>query len=171
MKSHLKNESGMSMVESMIAVLVLLVGLLMMAQVIAFCVVTSKTLGKDAGKITAAARDKMEELTALAYTDTTSDVAVYPNTPAGGQGLTHGGAVYPADPAAGYHDHLNAAGARTTSDASSVYTRQWAIVDDASGKIKKIIVSVVGNKSLQVGTTPSTTLISYKASSAPTVGY
>ncbi len=171
MVRKMKNECGITLVETMIAVLILVVGLLSMAQVLAFSVIASKTHGRDSGKITAAARDKMEELMALQFTDTASDTTVYPNASAGGEGLKAGGVVYPGTPQDKYHDHLDDSGARTTDPNNVVYTRQWNISNNADSTLKKITVSVVKNRGLQMGTVPSTLLISYKASEAPTSGF
>jgi prepilin-type N-terminal cleavage/methylation domain-containing protein len=64
-----KEQSGMTLIESMIAMLILLVGLLSIAQVLTLSIIASKNYGRDAGKTTASARDKMEELSGLNFTD------------------------------------------------------------------------------------------------------
>lgn len=158
--SDLPDESGMTLVECMIALLILLFGLLALAQVLAFSVVASKTYGRDATKATASAHDKMEELTTLKFTDTTTNVTVAPPFPANGVGLTAGGSIPPAAPVAGYVDYLDATGARTTA-ASAAYTRQWQIINDASN-LKRIIVAVTSNKSFNYGIAPNTTVVTYK---------
>jgi Tfp pilus assembly protein PilV len=165
MHTNLKNESGMTMVEAMIAILVLLVGLLGLAQVLAFSVITSKTYGRDAGKATAAAQEKMEELITLQFNDTTSNVTVSPATATGGTGLTAGGSIYPSAPTAGYADYLNVAGSRTTS-GNSAYTRQWQVTN-TSANLKTITVSVTSTRSLGTGAAPSTVLITQKAPERP----
>jgi type II secretory pathway pseudopilin PulG len=164
MKSIIKNESGMTLVESLMAILILLAGLLSMAQVLAFSVVASKTHGRDASRATAVARDKMEELLALEFSDTTTNVSVFPHAAAANTGLSPGyGSVYPDEPVDLYHDCLDAAGARTTNAGSVAYTRQWKIVNvPGATKLKQILVSVRSNKSFRVGTAPSTLLISQK---------
>ena len=161
MNGKLRDESGITLVESLIAILILLVGLLTMAQVLVFSVVASKTHGRDAGKATAAAQEKMEELVGLRFSDTATDVTVSPAASAGGTGLTAGGSLYPSDPVQGYSDHLTVAGGRTTAD-DAAYTRQWQISDN-SATLKTIAVSVRSMKSMQSGTAPSTVLITQKA--------
>ena len=153
-------ENGMTLVETLIALLVLLVGLMGMAQVLAFSVVASKTFGRDATKTTAFARDKMEELTALRFADVQTNITVNPPYPTNGVGLTAGGGVPPAAPVAGYCDYVDQAGVRTTA-AAALYTRQWQILAD-SGSVKRIIVAVTSNKSFQYGTSPSTVLVTQK---------
>jgi Tfp pilus assembly protein PilV len=160
MRKQMSDESGMTLVETLIALMVLMFGLLAMAQVMAFNVVASKTFGRDATKTTAFARDKMEELTSLRFTDTTTNVTVDPPYPASGVGLSAGGGIPPTAPVAGYADYLNQAGVRTTS-ANALYTRQWQIINDTAN-IKRIIVSVTSNKSFRYGTPPSTTVVTQK---------
>ena len=161
MKSALKNESGMPLVESMIAILILLFGLLALAQAIAFSVIASKTYGRDSGLATAAAHDKMEELVGLPFGDTTTNLAEDPPYGAAGTGLAAGGSFYPADPVEGYSDALDVAGARTASASDIAYTRQWQVINETAAR-KKIIVSVRSNKSFDYGTAPSTVLVTQK---------
>ena len=156
----IKDESGMTLVESTMAILILLVGMLAMAQGLTFSVVASKTYGRDSGKATASAHDKMEELNGLQFSDTTTNVTVAPPYPASGYGLTAGGSVYPATPTPGYADYIDLTGARTTA-SSAAYTRQWQIINDSANQ-KRIIVSVASNKSFRYGIAPSTTLVTQK---------
>jgi|WetSurMetagenome_2_1015567.scaffolds.fasta_scaffold158742_3 prepilin-type N-terminal cleavage/methylation domain-containing protein len=157
----LKNENGMTLVEVMIAIVILLVGLLAMAQVMAFSVIASKSYGRDSGKSTAYARDKMEELTGLGFADTTTNVTVNAPYPANGTGLSAGGNINPSAPANGYVDYLNLDGSRTTA-GSAAYTRQWQI-SSVSASLKTIMVLVTSNRSFRYGTPPSTTLVTMKA--------
>ncbi len=160
MRKGLSNESGMTLVECMIAMLVLLFGLLAMAQVLAFSVVASKTYGRDATKATAYAHDKMEELTNLNFSDTTTHATVSPPFPVTGVGLTAGGSIPPSTPVTGYVDYLDAAGVRTTAEGAA-FTRQWQIINDST-HLKRIIVSVTSNRSFRNGTAPATTAVTYK---------
>lgn len=156
-----QSESGMTMVEAMIAIVILLVGLLAMAQVLAFSVIASKTFGRDSGRTTAVAQAKMDELIALQFSDTTSNVALSPATATGGTGLAAGGSVYPADPVDGYVDYLDLGGGRIGSE-DPAFTRQWQVTN-TSATLKTITVSVRCNKSFDYGTAPSTVLITQKA--------
>ena len=52
------------------------------------------------------AQDKMEQLLALAYTDTVSDTVVFPAAAIGGTGLAVGGSTNTAAPVNGYVDWL-----------------------------------------------------------------
>lgn len=160
MQPDVSDDSGMTLVEALIAMLILLFGLLAMAQVLAFSIVASKTFGRDATKATAYAHDKMEELTGLNFADTTTNVTVTAPFPSNGAGLSGGGSIPPNAPTANYVDYLDANGVRTTAGAS-VYTRQWQIVNDAAN-LKRIIVVVTSKKSFKYGTAPTTTAVTYK---------
>ncbi len=148
MSSDLKDQSGMTLVESMMAILILLVGLLGLAQVLAFDVIASKTYGRDAGKTTASARDKMEQLTGLQFSDAA---------------LAAGGSIYPSDPVNGYVDYLDLTGGATAA-SSAAYTRQWKVTN-VSATQKTIMVSVTSQKSFRYGVAPSTTLVTVKTPS------
>ncbi len=162
MSKKSKNNSGMTLIESLIAMTILLVGLLSMAQVLAVSVIASKTHGRDAGKTTAAAREKMEELNSLDFSDTSANVTQNAPFPSDGVGLTAGGSIHPADPVQGYCDYLNETGGRMTSGSPS-YTRQWQIIDDAANpNVKTIAVSVTSNRSFEYGAAPSTTIVTQK---------
>ena len=162
MNGRLKDESGLTLIESMMAITILLVGLLGMAQVLALSLMASKAHGRDAGKATAYARLKMEELVSLDFSDTTTNVTINPPYSSDGTGLTAGGSVYPADPAEGYFDDLGSHGLRV-SMGDPYYVRQWQIIDDGSNpNLKTIIVSVRSNRGFEYGTAPSTTLITQK---------
>ena len=154
--------SGFTLVETLIAIVILTAGLLALAQVLTFTVMASKTHGQGAAKATAAAQDKMEELINLDFTDTTTNLTVNPPYTSDGVGLTEGGSIPPTVPINGYVDYLDASGARTTS-GNAVFTRQWQIIDDTTfTDLKKIIVTVTNNRNFKVGENPSTTLVTEK---------
>jgi Tfp pilus assembly protein PilV len=160
LNQHLPDNSGMTLVETLIAILILMFGLLAMAHVLTFGTVASKTHGRDATKATAYAHDKMEELLGLQFNDTTTNVTVTPPFPSNGVGLTAGGSIPPTAATAGYVDYLDTNGARTTA-ALALYTRQWQIINDST-TLKRVIVSAVSNKSFKMGTSPTTVLVTYK---------
>ncbi len=145
MNQDLKDESGMTLVESLMAILILLVGLLTTAQILAFSVIASKNYGRDAGKTAVSARDKMEQLVGLPFTHAS---------------LAAGGSVYPSTPITGYVDYLNQSGGASSSGAA-LYTRQWQIIND-SATAKRIIVSVTSDRSFRYGTAPSATMVTLK---------
>lgn len=160
MRRGLSAEKGMTLIECLIAMTILLFGLLSLAQVLAFSVVASKTYGRDDTKTTIFARDKMEELMGLEFSDTTTDVTADAPFPAGGVGLTAGGGIPPAGPSAGYVDYVDHDGNRTGA-GNAAYTRQWQIIDD-SASLKRIVVNVTSNESFEYGQAPSTTTVTFK---------
>jgi Tfp pilus assembly protein PilV len=162
MVKKLHDESGLTLVETLIAIVVLMAGLLSLAQVLAYTVIASKTHGRDAATTTSLAQGKMEELTGLRFTDTTTNITVNSPYPATGKGLTAGGSVPPTAPVTGYVDYLNLAGNRTTVSKDIAFTRQWQITNDGTGLMKTITVVATSNKSFRMGDPPSTTLITIK---------
>src|SRR5713226_1237565 len=92
-----QSQSGMSLLETMIAVAVLLIvtaGIMSMAMV---ATSTTENQGHLAARATEYAQDKMEQLISLAYGDgdppapSGSDTTVFPSTNTGGTGLAIGG--------------------------------------------------------------------------------
>lgn len=158
----ISDKSGFTLLETLIALVILAVGLLFLAQALVFSVAASKTYGRDAARVTTGAHDKMAELTSLQFNDTSTNLTVaYPYTK-DGLGLTSGGSIPPADPVDGYVDYLDGAGDRTTADNAS-FTRHWQIIDDATAPdLKRIIVTVTSNRSFEIGERPSTTLLTEK---------
>jgi Tfp pilus assembly protein PilV len=155
------DDAGMTLIETMIAMLVLLFGLLALAQVSAFSVIVSKTHGRDSTLATTFAHDKMEELRMLDFADTTTNVTVAAPFPANGIGLTAGGSLPPTAPVVNYVDYLDGDGLRIAAGPAVMFTRQWQIVNEAAG-LKKIVVGVTSNKSFRNGVAPSTVIVTYK---------
>ena len=162
---HDHNKGGFSLIETMIAMFILVFALISLAQLMALAIVINKNQGRDATKATAFAHDKMEELTGLAFNDQTSNVTVNPVNgiyPATGKGLLVGGNLPPTAPVANYSDTLDQFGARTTTAANIAFTRQWQITNP-NATLKQITVGVTSNKSFRSGNgalpvTVSTTL-------------
>jgi hypothetical protein len=108
------------------------------------------------------AQDKMEQLLALSWGDTTSDTTVFPATPTGGTGLSTnpGGSSDTSAPVAGYVDYLNQdgqllpAGAGGTAPVGWFYKRVWQVTNPALN-LKQITVSVTVALGYQ-GASPTT---------------
>ncbi len=156
------DERGVTLVETLIAMLILLFGLLAIAQVVSFGTIASKTFGRDTTKAAAFANDKMEELLALNFADTTTNITVNPPYPATGAGLAAGGSAPPGTPATNYVDYLDSEGVRTTA-GTAAYVRQWQIIDD-SASLKRIIVAVTSVRSFRMGPAQTTVLVTLKTS-------
>ncbi len=163
-------ERGSSLIEVMIASVVMLIGILPLVGV--FSVAVATNAGQvDIGTRTALnAQDKMEQLMALSFTDAASNTAVYPTAAAGGTGIggvmggsaTVGG-VNPAAPVASYVDYITSQGVLQTTVTGAKYRRQWSISTDASGNLKTITVFVTVVSWAGPGLAPSTTLVCMKS--------
>src|SRR5437867_6679083 len=159
-KCRVADEAGFSLVETMIAMLILVIALLSLSQLFCLAIALNKNHGRDATKATAFAHDKMEELKGLAFGDTTTNITVDPPYPANGVGLSAGGSIPPAAAATNYVDYLDQNGVRTTA-ANSAFSRQWNITAE-SPTLKRISVAVTSSKSFNVGPAPATVSVTYK---------
>ncbi len=168
-------ERGTSLIEMMIASVVLLMGIVPLAGVFSVAVATSSGQGDIATRTTLNAQDKMEQLMALGFTDSSSDTTVYPtDTTAGAGGTGLGGvmaggstvgSVDPAAPVASYVDYITFQGKLQTAAPRARYMRQWTISTDASGNLKTITVLVTAVGWTGQGLAPSTTLVCMKSNS------
>ena len=158
-QTRLQQEKGFTLVETLIALVILSFGLMALAQVLAMTLLMNKNNGRDASKTVALAHDKMEELGSLNFTDTATNLTANPPYPTNGVGLTAGGSIAPAATVDGYVDYLDDGGSRTTA-ASAAFTRQWQIISDTAN-LKRIMVSVASNKSFKYGTAPVTVTVTY----------
>ncbi|HEY6972130.1 MAG TPA: hypothetical protein VJA94_23160, partial [Candidatus Angelobacter sp.] len=78
-KQH--SEAGMTLMETVVALAMLLVVTLGVMNVAAIAVMTTENQGHLAARTAEYAQDKMEQLLALHYGDSTSDTTVIPTTP------------------------------------------------------------------------------------------
>jgi hypothetical protein len=117
----------------------LMAGLMSMA---GLAISTTENQGHLAARTTEYAQDKMEQLLALAYGDTTSDTRSFPAAASGGTGLAVGGSSNPDAPVALYVDYLDDSGNLCSSTNPGCpapvgtvppngwfYKRVWQIVD------------------------------------------
>ena len=162
-----RTQSGMSLLETMIALTILLiasVGLLSMGMI---AMATTENQGHLVARTAEYAQDKMEQLNSLAWGDTVTDTTVFPmcgplTTPSctTGTGLTVGGSSDPTAPVTtpgnGYVDYLDSSGNQLVATGGVVpsdwyYIRVWQISNPAgfSANIKQI--TVTSKVRLQVG--------------------
>lgn len=167
-----RRERGSSLIEMMIAAVVLLVGIVPLMGVFGVAVAQNGSYVDMATRTSFYAQDKMEQLMALSFADATSDTTTYPTAAAGGTGLggtmagnTNVGSVDPAAPIASYVDYLTFQGVLQTAPAGATYRRQWSVSTDATGNLKTItvLVNMVGYSG--PGAAPSTTLVCMKSNS------
>ncbi len=166
-----QRERGATLVETMIAMIILMIGVLGVMGVLSIAVTQNWNQGDRSTRVTEYAQDKMEQLLALSFSDSTSNTAVYPTSSTGGTGLggsmsgnsTVGGIVA-ASPVTQYVDYLNSAGNLQTTNSAALYIRQWRISTNSSGKLKTITVVVRAlGSSANGAAAPSTTLVAMKS--------
>jgi prepilin-type N-terminal cleavage/methylation domain-containing protein len=162
-----QREEGFTLLEMMIAVMVLLVGSIGVLALFSFSVMQSTTQGDHATRTAEYAQDKMEQLMALSYNDLTSDVTK-PITASGTCcGLSIGGSSNPASPTTGYVDYVTADGTPQPASAGAAYIRVWEIkpyTTTYTTTLKKIIVVSQQLAPVRGTLPPSTRLMSLKSS-------
>jgi prepilin-type N-terminal cleavage/methylation domain-containing protein len=147
-------QHGFSLMETMIALGILAV---VAAGVLPLGIIAAKATenqGHLNARTTEYAQDKLEQLMALAYGDSTSDTTVFPAVNAGGTGLTKGGSVKTNAPAAGYVDYLDingnvlAAGGGGAAPANWYYMRAWQISSPRANLKQITVIARVNASSL-----------------------
>src|SRR6201997_1684546 len=123
-----KCQAGISLIETMIALALLLIaaaGIMNMATV---AMSTTETQGHLAARTAEYAQDKMEQLLALQYPDTQTDTTVFPSSITGaGTGLSVGGGLNANAPVAGYSDYVDRSGNPVPAGGNWQYVRVWQI--------------------------------------------
>lgn len=129
---------GSTLVEALVATMILTTGLLTMAELVRAATATN-TVARNATLAEILAEQKIEQLRALAWefdasgipaSDVSTDTTVQPESPSGGTGLQSSpGSLRQNTP--GFVDHLDGGGQivgrGAQPPASAVYTRRWAI--------------------------------------------
>jgi type II secretory pathway pseudopilin PulG len=164
-----KNDLGMSLIETMIALSILLIASIGILSMAAVAMSTTENQGHLAARTAEYAQDKMEQLMSLAYGDTTTDSTTFPSTSSGGSGLTIGGSSDPSTPVTtpgtGYVDYLDISGQPVSSTGAWYYERVWQI-SQYSTNLKQITVTakVKAQVGAPAGALPTSTLVSLKSS-------
>jgi prepilin-type N-terminal cleavage/methylation domain-containing protein len=125
-------ERGFSLIEVMFALGILLVVSLGLLPLGVIATTVTENEGHLVSRTAEYAQDKLEQLLALSYGDSTTDTRVFPATNTGGTGLAVGGSSNPAAPVALYVDYLNIDGtlipsSGTTPPAGWFYKRVWQV--------------------------------------------
>ena len=139
------SDKGFSLLETMVGLSLLLVVAAGMMPLAAVAFATSENQGHLSSRAAEYAQDKLEQLMALSYGDTTSDTRVFPAPDLGGSGLTIGGSSNPAAPVAQYVDYLDVDGALIASANGAppegwYYQRVW-LVTSPRANLKQITVT------------------------------
>jgi Tfp pilus assembly protein PilV len=158
-------ERGVTLIETVIAAAVLLIGIGGVLGMFTVAVSQDSSRGDVAARTAVFAQDKMEQLLALTFNDSSSNTTVYPTASSGGTGLggvmagsaTVGG-ITPASPTASYVDYLDAGAQQTTATGAS-FMRQWMISTNSAGNLKTITVLTTVVSWSGQGLAPSVTLV------------
>jgi len=142
-----KRQRGVSLLETLIATAILLVGVAGVMSLLGFSVLQNANQGENATRTTEYAQDKMESLLALSYNDSASDTRTYPTATTGGSGLggsmaasaTVGG-VDISSPVTNFVDYVNTQGTVSSSSTNAAYIRVWRITTDSTARVKTITV-------------------------------
>jgi hypothetical protein len=178
MKVRFGSETGLTLIETVIATAMLLVALVGLLSMAGLATAYTENHGHLEARTTEYAQDKMEQLLAIAFTDLVADTAVFPAAVTGnGTGLGVGGSSDTSAPATGYVDWLayngDLQGGGTTPPTGWFYMRVWQICYLQSNGTCSTS-TVTGVKQLTVVTTvrtsigkrivPKSTVVALKAS-------
>lgn len=164
---RLSPDAGSSLLEVVVATSILVVLALGILPLGVIAISTTENEGHLVARSTEYAQDKMEQLLALAYADSTTDTRVFPAAASGGTGLVVGGSNNPSAPVAGYVDYLDSSGNLVTSGSSAppanwYYKRVWKITNPFTGMKQVTVTAIVARKIGGLGRTPQATITSLK---------
>jgi Tfp pilus assembly protein PilV len=162
----LREQSGSTLIETVVASALLLVVLIGLLGAVPMAVAITENQGHLAARTTEYAQDKMEQLLALAYGDTTSDTRLFPATNANGTGLAIGGSSDTNAPVDKYVDYLDQNGnllasANGAAPAGWFYKRVWQI-SSPSANLKLITVTATVASSVGKMLVPKSTVAALK---------
>lgn len=180
---RLNSQAGMSLLEALIALTVLLVAAVGVLSLGSLSLATTENQGHLLARTAEYAQDKMEQLLALKFCDKDTDTTVLPAAAVGGTGLAGcpvplvspatgtggvGGSANPAAPAVGFVDYLDSGGnllpAPAGAPAGWKYIRVWQISSaNAANTVKQVVVTVRVSNAVGNGPLPQSTLTALKA--------
>ena len=171
-----KAQAGLTLMETMVALGMLLVVASGVAGLAAVAVSTTETQGHLAARTAEYGQDKMEQLLALKFCDGVTDTTQFPAvTSAAGTGLAGcsdpvngvpqaGGGLSTTAPTTGYVDYLDASGNLVASTANWEYVRVWQItVPTGTTQLKQITVLSQARRAVgSNGLVPQSTVVALK---------
>ena len=164
--TRLRGQHGVSLIETAIACAMMVTVLAGLASIAAVATMHTENEGHLSARTAEYAQDKMEQLLALAYNNTTSNTVVFPAADLGGTGLTAGGGTNTAAPVVGYVDWLgndgSLLGGGTTAPSAWFYKRMWQITMPTTG-VKQLTVVVSVRSSVGGTMLPKSTVVAVKA--------
>ena len=174
-----RTDRGVSLVETMIAILVAFIVMSSLGAVIFSSMVANKNQGTEVTRMTALAQEKTEQLLRLGYSDTTTNTTLITDTGWSiGLAINSGTTLAqltdcPATGTAnvGYVDYLDNDGQPITGDCAAVisagfgYQRRWKITNVAGVTgLKQISVVVYAPNAVRAGgATPSVSITTLKS--------
>ena len=163
-----EHEEGFSLLETMIALLILLVVTLGILPLTLLATSATEN-GHLMARTTEYAQDKLEQLLALTYGDATSDTRIFPTADVGGSGLIPGGSATPGAPVALYVDYLDISGTLVPSvgvaePAGWFYKRAWQVTVPRAN-LKQVTVTAIVRRASAGGTgqIPQATVVALKS--------
>lgn len=189
-KNRARSERGSTLIETMVAIAILLIVVAGLMPVFVVGVQTTNQQADLATRTTEYAQDKMEQLLTLStinltsdgFNDGTTDTTVFPSVTDGSTGCTGSGAntcglggtmaasttvgsVPPAAAVKYFADYLDLNGNLLTSSTGAYYTRRWKVTTDSTATLKTITIVATAVQGAGVkGLAPSSTLVSVKSS-------
>jgi type II secretory pathway pseudopilin PulG len=179
-----KSQQGMTAAETLVALGILLIVASGVMGLAAVAVTTTENQGHLAARAAEYAQDKMEQLMALKFCDSTSNTAPtsgYVTSPTGGTGLagcasvgvggapsvgSAGGGLNTAAPVAQYVDYLDASGNPVAAGGNWAYIRVWQIsIPAGTTGLKQITVKAQVRNTVggNAGLLPNATVIALKS--------
>ena len=169
-----RGEEGTSILEVLIASAILVTLMAGLLSLVGLAISTTENQGHLAARTTEYAQDKMEQLMALTFNDSTSDTRTFPAAGSGGTGLAVGGSSNTNAPAALYVDYLDESGnlCGTTGAACAApvgvtpptgwfYQRCWQVTQPATN-LKQITVTATVARGFGGAMKASSTLTTLK---------
>lgn len=161
------SEQGFSLVETVFALTILMIVALGLLPLGVIATTTTENQGHLSARTTEYAQDKLEQLLALAWGDSTSDTRVFPASELGGSGLTIGGSADPNAPVDLYVDYLDINGTLLPAGPGEeppgwFYKRVWSVTNPEP-KLKQITVTAIVRSAVgSVGMVPQSTVTALK---------
>jgi len=178
MSRRLRSETGLTLIETTIAVSMLLVAMIGLLTMAGLATAYTENHGHLEARTAEYAQDKMEQLLAVAFTDVVTDTTQFPAVadPTTGSGLQSGGSTDPAAPVDRYVDWLayngDLRGGGTAEPSDWYYERVWGIcyvqaagtclTSPATG-VKQITVVTTVRMSIGKRIIPKSTVVALKA--------
>jgi hypothetical protein len=166
---HLSRQSGVSIIETVIALGLLLVTNVGVMTIATVAITATENQGHEAARAAEYAQDKMEQLMSLAFGDSSTDTTQFPAVSTGGTGLTVGGGTDPNNPVTSYVDYLDSRGnpltiTGGTAPSSWFYVRVWQVQTVSSTLKQLTVTAMVRNAVGTNGAAPRASVTSLKSS-------